>query len=662
MFKPKILLIGAGRFGKNHLRILSNWAEKGRIDLTGVVVKTEKSKKELQRKCSAPVFTNLSPAILKLADAAIIVAPSHAHFALVKQCLRYTNVFVEKPLAESSKAAQNLLEEARRQRRVLMVGHIFRFHPVTEKLKLLFSGLGTPRRINGAFISPSATYCDENPFLEELHLFDVIDYLFEQKPKIFWGRQHGLVANACLRYPGSFDADLEIGWADKEKKRFLNFEFGNKKFYCDFVESRIIFKNGKQEKIIHCPFLVEPLEKELKAFLAVLAGKKIDYPDAKIGMRIVGIAEQASRSLKIQKSKIAIIGGGIFGTTCALMLSKYLSVTLFEKKSDLLGEASLVNQYRHHYGYHYPRSEETIKEIAVTRKEFERFYRPAIVSGFPSYYCVSKIGSLVSANKFLEVCRRNKLPYKKEYPPEDWLNRKSVSLSVRTPESVYDYQRLKALINQRIKQSGIVLRLGCSVSAAELLPFGQKSLTVNMGNKKIKENFDYVINATYARYNQFCRWLNFPEKDLKLRQKEIIVVRLPGLKKCAVTIVDGPFATVVPLGRESGLYTFGDVPLSIRKNFSSKNDDILKKSDWHLPVSKWPEMRKRCAQWFPFLKDAQYVKSMFTILPTEMISDKNDDRPTDVVRHGFGCWSIFSGKIEASVSAAHTLVKNIINE
>src|SRR3989344_8984690 len=125
---------------------------------------------------------------------------------------------------------------------------------------------------------------------------------------------------------------------------------------------------------------------------------------------------------------VAIIGGGVFGATAALILGRHFPVVLFEKNPDIFGEATLANQYRHHYGYHYPRSPETIKEVRGARRDFENFYGQAIVSDFPSYYCVSRRNSLTSAGKFLKICKKNNLPAKMAYPPKIFLNRDTVDL------------------------------------------------------------------------------------------------------------------------------------------------------------------------------------------------------------------------------------------
>ena len=72
--------------------------------------------------------------------------------------------------------------------------------------------------------------------------------------------------------------------------------------------------------------------------------------------------------------KIAIIGAGFFGSTIALKLSEHHTVHLYEKENNILNGASKVNQFRFHMGFHYPRSQRTIKEIKSSYKLFLNFY------------------------------------------------------------------------------------------------------------------------------------------------------------------------------------------------------------------------------------------------------------------------------------------------
>lgn len=367
----------------------------------------------------------------------------------------------------------------------------------------------------------------------------------------------------------------------------------------------------------------------------------------------------AARTATAQQkpARIGIIGGGIFGATAALMLGKHFDVTLFEQGDDILGGATYANQYRHHGGYHYPRSTETIREIKEAAPDFKRFYGSAISSEFPSYYCINAEGSRVTAEAFLKTCDRMGLSYVREYPDAEFLDASTVDLSVKTSEATYDYGRLKRLIRHRLKKERVTLKLKHEVTGARIGPQGEKVLTVLQSGRKKEYAFEYVINATYSQYNDFCRWLHFPLRRLEFRFKELVIVRIRTKPRVAVTIMDGPFATLVPIPGKRDLYTLGDVPLSIHKKTSRVRSASAR--NWKHPVSRWKEMFARCERWFPVLAKAQYVASMFIVLPIDVASNEADARPTECTYHGYGCWSILSGKIITSVTTAKKLLAEV---
>ena len=91
-----------------------------------------------------------------------------------------------------------------------------------------------------------------------------------------------------------------------------------------------------------------------------------------------------------KRKKVAVVGAGIFGCTIALVLSKKFDVDLYERKSDILNERSMCNQFRFHEGYHYPRSQKTVNEIKKSNKSFERFYGINILKKTKNFYAVAK--------------------------------------------------------------------------------------------------------------------------------------------------------------------------------------------------------------------------------------------------------------------------------
>jgi glycine/D-amino acid oxidase-like deaminating enzyme len=79
--------------------------------------------------------------------------------------------------------------------------------------------------------------------------------------------------------------------------------------------------------------------------------------------------------------KLAIIGGGAFGAVIALKLAEAgESVTIFERRDELLLGAS-VNGNRLHYGFHYPRDDETARQCLRGYREFRREFGVAIRPG-----------------------------------------------------------------------------------------------------------------------------------------------------------------------------------------------------------------------------------------------------------------------------------------
>ena len=73
--------------------------------------------------------------------------------------------------------------------------------------------------------------------------------------------------------------------------------------------------------------------------------------------------------------KLAIVGGGFYGCYIAKKLKdkfkSKIDVHIFENKKLIL-EAGSNNQYKLHLGYHYPRSNFTIRQTIDGSKKFKK--------------------------------------------------------------------------------------------------------------------------------------------------------------------------------------------------------------------------------------------------------------------------------------------------
>ena len=146
-------------------------------------------------------------------DGVVIAAPVRTHYELAKRALLAgKHVLVEKPLTTSVAQAEELVELAKTQRRILMVGHTFEYSPAVNELrKLIRSGdLGKiycieAERVNLGLFRPDINVIwDLAP-----HDISILLYLLDKRP------EHIKVQAHAHLQPGIHDiAHLDLGFAD----------------------------------------------------------------------------------------------------------------------------------------------------------------------------------------------------------------------------------------------------------------------------------------------------------------------------------------------------------------------------------------------------------------------------------------------------------------
>jgi predicted dehydrogenase len=133
MSRLRVAVIGVGHLGKEHARILAGLPD---VELVGVVDTSAEQAQAVATRVGTQAFTDYRP-LLDQVDAASIVVPTTAHYPVAHAFLkRGIPVLVEKPLAATVDEAEGLVELARRHDTIMQVGHIERFNPAFEELKL----------------------------------------------------------------------------------------------------------------------------------------------------------------------------------------------------------------------------------------------------------------------------------------------------------------------------------------------------------------------------------------------------------------------------------------------------------------------------------------------------------------------------------------------
>jgi len=657
---PRILLVGAGRFGREHLGEWQRLRKSGDVELAGVVVASERTQRALQQTLDVPVHRELDDRTLAGVDAVDIVTPVATHAALVRRCLPHAHVFVEKPLATSVDEARELGQLARRHDRVLMVGHLFRFHPLVRELKRMLAAIPElPRQVLGTMINPARdAEGRDGAHFEFLHLFDVIDFLFASEPEVVIGRRKGPLTQVSLRYPGPINALLRLGFRGEDRVRTLQFAYSDRQIAMDLVDNSLVVstRNNQLEKSFF-PAPPEALLGELRTFVAAVRDAKTPHPDASLAERIVRVAVAAAPVVATSRPRVAVIGGGIFGATCAIELARIADVALFERHADLLTEVSFNNQWRHHSGFHYPRSYDTIQEIKAARTDFETEYERAIVRRRSAYFCTSATGIEIPAERYLAACRSNELAFTVEHPPEGVVDPARISLSLKTDEAVYDVLALRALVGERLAaHPAIGLHLRSKVVSGVITADGRKRLTVSGPDGTREESFDYLVNATYANRNMMCHWFGFPQERLRFDLYELLRLRLPIPQLC-VTVLDGPFTSLVGIG--DGEFLLSHIHDSVSRSLIPEDG---MPPQWGEFATNRANMLRHSSRYFPILAQASDVDSRWATRTVNAFARDFDARPTVITNHGFGCWSLLGGKIITCVTNAREIAGEILAE
>ena len=131
MAKVKIGVIGFGYWGKNQARVFDELGV-----LSGIYEKNKKLIRDFKTQYN--FFDSLEDLIL-FVDAVVICTPANTHFNLVKKALEKVDVLVEKPIAMNLKEVKEIKKIAKKNKKIVMVGHQLHFHPAVQKMKKLIS-------------------------------------------------------------------------------------------------------------------------------------------------------------------------------------------------------------------------------------------------------------------------------------------------------------------------------------------------------------------------------------------------------------------------------------------------------------------------------------------------------------------------------------------
>ncbi len=307
----RIAVVGAGRFGVRHVATISKLQEEGLCDLVAAV---DISKQQLQRLTDYECRLETSLAsVLPDVDAVDIVTPASTHHQLAKQCLLANkHVIVEKPMATSFMDAVDLHNLGLERKKVVSVGHQFRYHKLTERLKEYMKAgkIGNITLIEGKFLNPNEPRQDVGSVLNYSHFVDLCNYLLDSQPYAVNcsilksdGKTFESDALTVLDYPSGTKARLHVGWAGRRKKRYFAVEGSLTTITVDYLGQSLEILTGNPKSGILSDDLeldltpeTEPLYLELNDFLNCVETGATPLASSYSGVLSVYVCQRALQS------------------------------------------------------------------------------------------------------------------------------------------------------------------------------------------------------------------------------------------------------------------------------------------------------------------------------------------------------------------------------
>jgi UDP-2-acetamido-3-amino-2,3-dideoxy-glucuronate N-acetyltransferase len=317
--KIRVAVVGVGYWGKNLVR---NFHELGALE---ALCDPERSveiacKRDYEDVRFCPEFTDVlsDPTI----DAVALATPAVTHYEMTKAALEAgKEVLVEKPLAIDVKHGEDLVKLAGARRRILMVGHILRYHPAILKLqKLIQDGaLGKINYLYSNRLNIGKIRTEENILWSFApHDISVMLSLLNEMPArvtcqggAYLNRDVTDVTLSHFEFPSGVQAHIFVSWLHPIKEQRL-VVVGSEKMaiFDDTAEHKLVLYPHRVEWRNRIPTAVkgkgeivaledrEPLRAECQHFLDCVESRTSPVSNGAEGLRVLRVLDACQRALQ----------------------------------------------------------------------------------------------------------------------------------------------------------------------------------------------------------------------------------------------------------------------------------------------------------------------------------------------------------------------------
>jgi len=319
MFNKSVCVIGAGYWGKNHIRTLHELGFLG-----GIVEPNQETLNRYQDQYpDVKGFLSLDESLKEDSFLGFTIAtPAGTHYPLAKIIMEAgKHVLVEKPFTLQKDHAEELIRLSEKNNVNLMVGHVLLFHPAIKKIKALINEdkIGKLQYIYSNRLNLGQVRTEENVFWSfATHDISIFQYFTDSFPSDIKASgsaflQKGIHDSTItqLKYPNGVDGHIFVSWLHPFKEHrlvvigseaMITFEDSAEGKPLKLYSKKFNLIQGVPEKVDGPVELINyekymALTKELQYFVDHLDGKKLEVANGKHALQVTQILLESSNQL-----------------------------------------------------------------------------------------------------------------------------------------------------------------------------------------------------------------------------------------------------------------------------------------------------------------------------------------------------------------------------
>lgn len=324
----KVAIIGTGNMGKHRARVYSVLK---RVNLVAVSDINEKKGKKIAAEFNCKYYKDYNQ-MLKKEDIDVVSAsvPTKLHKKVALDVIKHKkHLMIEKPIAQNSKEAKEIIKAAEKAKVKLAVSHVERFNPAIQRLKKKIEkgklGKITSIIIRRVGIFPPHPIADPNVIMGlVIHDLDILNYLLNnQQPIEVFAKGRKILTNrgedsaeVFLSYNG-ITSFIQVNWITPGKIRTISITGSKNYAELNCLTQKLeIYKANHKRKIGGFKEFMrygqsvkkeikirkkEPLFCELESFVKCIKENKKPWVTGEDGLKALIIVEKTLKSLKYNK-------------------------------------------------------------------------------------------------------------------------------------------------------------------------------------------------------------------------------------------------------------------------------------------------------------------------------------------------------------------------